>query len=71
MAIIKAWSLCIDCGHEGVLEYARIPGEDYSDSDALGVMLIYHCPLCEASGQTLVGMDFYREILCDPVNEGK
>jgi hypothetical protein len=58
-----AWGTCIDCGYEGMLEYSRVSGEDYADAEALGVVLMLHCPACENSEHTLVALDYYQELI--------
>lgn len=68
MVKFKAWSVCIDCGHEGVLEYSRIPGEEYDDAESIGVMMVLHCPVCDSTEHTLVANDFYQEMINDPSN---
>ncbi len=59
---LRAWGTCIDCGYEGMLEYSRIEGERYDDAEAIGIIMLLHCPACGSSEHTLVTMEYYREI---------
>ena len=61
--IYKAWGACTDCGYEGMLVYSHVPGEDYSDPEALGVMMLLECPACESTEHSVVPMDYYIEII--------
>ncbi len=61
----RAWGHCFDCHFEGMLEYSHIEGEDYEDSEAIGVMLIQHCPACETTEHALIPIDYYREMMED------
>lgn len=59
---LRAWGTCIDCGYEGMLEYSLIEGESYDDQDAVGVMMLLHCPACGSDEHTLVTMEYFEEI---------
>ncbi len=59
---IRAWGVCTDCGYEGVLEYHRIAGEDYTP-EALGVVLLVHCPACETRVHTLLPIEYFQELI--------
>lgn len=59
----KAWGHCIDCHFEGMIEYRHIEGEDYSDEQAVGVMLIQHCPSCDTTEHALIPIDYYQEMM--------
>jgi len=59
----KAWGHCFDCHFEGLLEYSHIEGEDYEDHEAIGVMLLQHCPACETTEHALIPIDYYREMM--------
>lgn len=61
--MFRVWGVCIDCHFEGPIEYTHIEGEDYDDSEALGVMLIQRCPACESLEHALVPYDYYRQML--------
>jgi hypothetical protein len=61
----KAWGQCIDCHFEGMIEYSHIEGEDYEDSEAIGVMLIQHCPSCDTTEHALIPIDYYHEMLAE------
>ena len=63
--VLTAWSKCIDCGYEGVLEYEHVEDEIYSDEEAMGVMMILRCPACDSHEHTLVPSDYYQELLSD------
>lgn len=62
MKRFNAWGTCLDCSFEGMLEYSHIEGEDYSDTEALGVMLMQHCPACETCDHTLMPIEYYQEL---------
>ena len=59
----NAWGHCFDCHFEGMLEYRHIAGEDYKDEEAVGVMLVQHCPACESTEHALIPIDYYREMM--------
>lgn len=61
----RAWGHCFDCHFEGMLEYSHIEGEDYDDNEALGVMLLQHCPACDTTEHALIPIDYYREMMED------
>ena len=61
--IFNAWGHCFDCHFEGMLEYRHITGENYSDEQAAGVMLVQHCPACESTEHALIPIDYYREMM--------
>ena len=65
MKQFKAWGSCLDCNFEGMLEFSHIEGEDYSDTEALGVMLLQQCPACEASDHTLMPVEDYQELMTE------
>lgn len=60
---LHAWNTCTDCGYEGKLEYFRVAGEDYDDPNAMGVMLLLHCPACGSREHTLIEIDYYRDMV--------
>lgn len=60
-----AWGQCIDCHFEGMIEYRHIEDEDYGDEEAVGVMLIQHCPSCETTEHALIPIDYYREMMLE------
>lgn len=62
---LRAWGTCIDCGYEGMLEYYRVEGESYEDAEALGLMMLLHCPACGSREHTLITMEYYLEITED------
>ncbi len=62
-ALIKDWGSCLDCDYEGLLEYRHLEGEDYGDSESLGVMLLQRCPACESEAHSLIPIEYYRELL--------
>lgn len=64
--ILPGWGTCLDCGYEGVLEFHGVPGEHYEDPEALGVMMLLHCPACESREHTLIPMEYYRELAEGP-----
>ena len=51
------------------MEYTHIEGEDYTDHEALGVMLIQRCPACESVENALVPFDYYRQMMEERVVE--
>lgn len=59
----KAWGHCFDCHFEGMIEYRHIDGEDYEDAEAIGVMLIQHCPSCDTTEHALIPIDYYQEMM--------
>jgi hypothetical protein len=59
---LRAWGTCIDCGYEGMLEYFRVEGESYEDEEALGLVMLLHCPACDSRENTLITMEYYVEI---------
>lgn len=61
--VIRAWGQCLDCGYEGMLEYSRIEGENYDDPEALGVVLLLRCPVCDSQDNSLVTIEYYRELI--------
>lgn len=65
MIKFRVWGQCIDCNFEGPIEYSHVEGEDYADSEAIGVMLIQHCPACESTEHTLIPIDYYRQMLAE------
>jgi len=69
MVNFRVWGQCIDCNFEGPLEYTHIPGEDYNDPEALGVVLLQHCPACDASEHTLIPLDYYQQMLIEAARE--
>jgi hypothetical protein len=62
----KGWGTCLDCGYEGMLEYSLIEGETYSDPEALGVVMLLHCPACETHDHALLTIEYYREMVGEP-----
>lgn len=66
---IRAWGTCIDCGYEGMLAYSRVAGECYDDQDALGVMMLLHCPACGSNEHTFITMEYFEEIRREAGNE--
>ena len=58
----NSWSICDDCGFQGLIEFRCRADEDYSDDDALGYMMDTHCPSCEEVQAVLVVVDEYREM---------
>lgn len=62
---LRAWGTCIDCGYEGMLEYFHISSEVYDDTEALGVVLLLHCPACGSNDHTLITMEYYQEMCRD------
>lgn len=60
---VKGWGSCIDCGYEGLLEYHKVKGESYDDSEAFGVMMYLYCPACESGEHSLVAMEYFCELL--------
>lgn len=63
-AALRTWGECLDCGYAGMLEYFHIQGESYDDQEALGLMMLLHCPACGSREHTLLTMEYYRH-LCD------
>ncbi len=61
----KAWGHCFDCHFEGTIEYSYIEGEDYDDVEAIGVMLVQHCPSCDTIEHALIPIDYYQEMMED------
>jgi len=59
----KGWGTCLDCGYEGMLEYSLLDGESYSDPEALGVVMLLHCPACESKDHALLTIEYYREMV--------
>lgn len=59
----KGWGSCLDCGYEGMLEYSPLEGEDYSDPEAMGVVMILACPACGSRDHALVAIEYYREMV--------
>jgi len=59
---VCAWGGCIDCGYEGLLEYSRVAGESYEDDEAMGLMMLLHCPACGSEEHTLITLEYFREI---------
>lgn len=51
------------------MEYTHIEGEDYTDQEALGVMLIQRCPACESVENALVPFDYYLQMMAERVVE--
>lgn len=66
---LRAWGTCIDCGYEGMLEYFPVEGEAYDDRDALGVMMLLHCPACGSDEHTFVTMAYFEEIRREAADE--
>ena len=63
MMKFKAWGHCFDCHFEGMIEYTHIDDEDYADAEAVGVMLIQHCPSCDTTEHALIPIDYYQEMM--------
>jgi hypothetical protein len=63
--IYKGWGTCLDCGYEGMLEYAGVEGEDYTDSEALGVVMLLHCPACETQDHALISMEYFKDMVVE------
>jgi hypothetical protein len=59
----KGWGTCLDCGYEGMLQYTPVEGESYSDPEALGVVMLLHCPACESQDHALITIEYYREMV--------
>ncbi len=59
----NAWGHCFDCHFEGMIEYRHIEGEDYEDIEAVGVMLVQHCPSCDTTEHALIPIDYYLEMM--------
>jgi hypothetical protein len=69
MVRFRVWGQCIDCNFEGPIEYSHIEGEDYSDEEAVGVILVQHCPACDATEHALIPLDYYRQMLIEAVTD--
>ncbi len=67
--MFRVWGVCIDCHFEGPLEYTHIEGENYTDNEALGVMLLQRCPACETVENALIPLDYYHQMLEERVGE--
>ncbi len=63
VSTFTAWGHCFDCHFEGLLDYSHLPGEDYGDDEAEGVMLLQHCPACDTSEHALIPIDYYRQMM--------
>lgn len=61
----RVWGQCIDCNFEGPMEFTHIEGEIYNDEEAVGVVLMQHCPACDTSEHTLIPLDYYRQMLLE------
>ncbi len=60
---LRAWGTCLDCGYEGMLEYFRVEGESYDDAEALGIMMLLHCPACGSEDHAVLTMEYYQELV--------
>ena len=58
----RAWSVCDECGFEGLLGFDLREDEDYADPTALGVMVDATCPSCESVGAVLVALAHFEEM---------
>ena len=45
------------------MEFTHLDGEDYADLEAMGVMLLQHCPSCDTTEHALIPIDYYREMM--------
>ena len=61
----KGWGTCLDCGYEGMLEYSALEGECYSDPEALGVVMLLHCPACESQDHALISIEYYQDMVAE------
>lgn len=56
----QSWSICDDCGFQGLLEFVHRDDENYDDPESLGVMLDSTCPACDHEAAVLVVMEEYH-----------
>jgi len=58
----RSWGECGSCGFQGIMTFRARSGEDYSDPEALAVMMDSECPACGAEESVLVAAEEFGEM---------